>query len=857
MSKLKHLFDQFKPTHYDLKINIDKDNLLFNGEVTISGQKTGRPSQRLTFHQRGLKITDAKITKLTKKDPVTVKISRIVHQKTYDEVRIHSDELIYHGKYTVTLTFKGEISAHMLGVYPSRFEHDGQTKTIIATQFESHYAREAFPCIDEPIAKATFKLSLSTPKEDVVLSNTPIELEQTDKKNKTTTFEQTPLMSTYLLAFICGPIHSISSKTKDGITVTSWASLARSKKELQYSVDEAVRVLEFFTDYFDTPYPLKKCDQVALPDFDAGAMENWGLVTYRETLMLSDPENPSVSSEQYISLVIAHELSHQWFGNLVTMKWWDDLWLNESFASLMEHLALDCLHPDWKQWEQYTATDVISTSNRDIYKDIQPVGVKVTDPNLIDTLFDPGIVYAKGGRLLKMLKEYLGDEVFRKGLKDYFNKHAYSNTSRGDLWQAFSQASGKDIEALLTPWIERPGMPVVTINQSQKQIKLTQKRFILDQEDDPTIWPIPLLADQNLTSDILKKQSATYVAETNKPVIFNQFGSGHFISHYTQEVHKEHIAQAINKQLISTESRINLLNDSILLATSGESSLVDSLKLIEDCSNEPRDNVWAMISRIIGLASQLTEGDEDTEKSIKKFRYSLANDWHKKLGWQDSKSDDMNTKQLRHTALAYILSSEDSEAIAKAQEIYQQNKDIADIDSEIRPTILSAVVRHGGQAEVDNLILAYTSATADVQMDIISGLSSTKNQKQAEKILSKALGKSGYVRPQDYMRWLALFLRNRYTRQAAWDFIVTQWDWIEETLGASKSYDYLPVYCANVVTTKEYQKKFHDLFDSKLTNKTLERNIKVGASTIESRIAWRNRDEANIKKYFKDLSKNK
>ena len=855
MSKLKHLFEQFNPKSYDLSIKLDKKNLKFSGSVKITGKKIGRPSKRITFHQRGLKIKSAKIIKQSKKANEQITVSRIVSQNSYDEVRLHSDGLIYPGEYIVELEFYGDISPHMLGIYPSYYEHEGVQKTIIATQFESHYAREVFPCIDEPIAKATFKLTLSTDKSDVVLSNTPEESCVIDKNIKTTTFETTPIMPTYLLAFISGPLHSMSGKTKNGITVTSWASLARSKKELEYSVEEAVKTLEFFADYFGTDYPLKKCDQVALPDFDAGAMENWGLVTYRETLLLSDPDNPSVSGEQFISLVIAHELSHQWFGNLVTMKWWDDLWLNESFASLMEHLALDFLHPDWKQWEAYTASDVINTSNRDIYKDIQPVGVKVTDPNLIDTLFDPGIVYAKGGRLLKMLKEYLGDDAFRSGLEDYFKKHAYGNTSRNDLWQALSRASGKEIEPLMTPWIEKPGMPIVTIDQVKKQVKLTQKRFILDQKEDPTIWPIPLLASQKLTNNILKKQTTTFMAESDEPIIVNQYGSGHFISKFTQEEHKKYIANSINKQIISAESRINILNDSILLAKSGESSLVDSLRLIEDCSTEPRDSVWALISRIIGLASQLTEGDESTNKSIKKFRYNLAIDWHKELGWQDSKSDDINTKQLRHTALAYILSSEDGDAIAKAQEIYQQNKDIADIDSEIRPTILSAVVKHGGQAEVNNMILAYKSVPADVQVDIALGLSSTKSHELAKEILSKALGESGFVRPQDYMRWLATFLRNRYTRKAAWDYITTQWNWIEKTLGASKSYDYLPVYCANVITTKEYQEKFHDLFDSKLTNKTLERNIKVGYSTIQSNIAWRDRDELKLAKYFKDQSK--
>ncbi len=306
----------------------------------------------------------------------------------------------------------------MHGLYPCFYEHEGKKKKLLATQFESHHAREVFPCVDEPEAKAIFDLTLTTPKRETVLSNTPIKKSSvfrgqesekeksfskltTDNRLMKTTFETTPRMSTYLLAFAVGEIHCSESKTQDGITMRTWATVAQPKSFTKFANDEAVKVLEFFTDYFQTPFPLKKLDQIALPDFESAAMENWGLITYREIALLTDPDNRSQSSEQYVAEVVAHEVSHQWFGNLVTMKWWDDLWLNESFASLMMHLALDALHSDWAQWEEYTASDVIFASSRDIFKDVQPVRIDVKHPDEIMTLFDPAIVYAKGGRLLK------------------------------------------------------------------------------------------------------------------------------------------------------------------------------------------------------------------------------------------------------------------------------------------------------------------------------------------------------------------------------------------------------------------------------------------------------------------------
>ncbi len=857
MSKsAKHLFEQFKPEHYDLALTIDKEKLTFTGKVVITGQKTGRPSKRITLHQRGLTVVSTRITKYSKADQESIEPSRIVLHKAYDEVRLHTERELYAGKYTVEIEFSGKITESMLGIYPSYFTHKGRKETIIATQFESHYAREVFPCIDEPIAKATFDLTLTTKKGDVTLSNTPLKSETSSGESTTTIFETTPKMSTYLLAFVTGPMHSVESKTKSGTTVTSWSSIARPKKELQYSVDEAVRVLDFFTDYFGVPYPLKKCDQVALPDFDAGAMENWGLITYREVALLSDPDNPSVSSEQYISLVVAHELSHQWFGNLVTMKWWDDLWLNESFASIMEHIALDAIHPDWHQWEFYVATDVIATTSRDIYKDIQPVGVKVTDPDLIDTLFDPGIVYAKGGRLLKMLREYIGDAAFRKGLKSYFEKHAYSNTSREDLWKAMADASGKDISSLMTPWIERPGMPVLTVSQDKKRLALSQERFILDAQNDPTIWPIPLLANQQLQKDIITRKDSGNLASSDDPVIINQFGSGHYYTHYLEPKHNDFLAEAIAKREIPAETRINILNDSLMLARGGKSSLVDSLKLITNCANEDRDNVWALISRVVGSASQLTEGDDITEDTIKMFKRSLAHNWYEKLGWNDQADDDPNTKQLRHTAIAFMLGGEDKVAINEALAIFKKSDDLSALNAELRASILSTAIRHGSPNNVDSLTRAYKDASPDLQIDITSALSSTKDPQVAKNVINQALGKNGFVRPQDIMRWVAMFLRNRYTRSVAWDFIVNEWKWLEETLEKSKSFDYLPVYCASVMNSKSWEEKYHELFEPKLSNKTLERNIRVGFSDIAARVAWRERDEKPIKDFFKAQAKN-
>lgn len=848
--KVKRLFEQFQPEHYDLYIKPDTESMTFNGIVTIVGRKTGRPSQRLTFHQKDLRISAAHVTYHGKKGNEEIKIDRINTQNSFDEVRLHSAQMLYPGKYTIRLEFGGKITRPMRGLYPSFYKYKNKDKVILVTQLESHYAREVFPSIDEPEAKATFDLTLATPKGETALSNTPIKEQSTKDSLQETTFETTPKMSTYLLAFASGELHSVETKTKAGVTVRSWASVSQPKTHLEYSAKEAADVLDFFASYFNIPYPLKKLDQLALPDFDSAAMENWGLVTYREMALLVDPKNRSISSEQFVTLVISHELSHQWFGNLVTMKWWDELWLNESFAGLMEHMAPAALHPDWHQWELYAMSDIALITSRDVYKDIQAVSVEVHDPDLIGTLFDPAIVYAKGARLLKMLREFIGEEAFAKGLEIYFNANMYGNATRHDLWQALSHSSGKDIETFMTPWLNQSGMPVLHVTQNGKTLDIEQERFLLDGETDSSLWPIPLLANYKTRPDAFSSKTTRATLASNEYVLINQNASGQYITHYTKPKHREYLGKALETTSIPTEARINILNDIYMLARHGDASLTDALDLIITCSNEPRDSVWGMVSRTVQAAGQLTEGDEKAEKQLKGLKLTLGTKLYEKLGWEDSAKDTPNTKQLRHTMIALMISGEDSGAIKEALRKYHSAKSLSVIDAELRNTILVAAVKHEGKKIVEQLLSAYKSASSEIQLDITTALSATHDPILAKKIIHTAMGKNGFVRAQDVMRWVALFLRNHYVRHVMWDFMVEQWDWIAQALESSKSFDYLPTYAASIISTEQWAKKYRELFEPKKNIKTLERNIKIGMADIEARLAWRTRDEAKIKKWL-------
>lgn len=849
--KVRRLFDQFQPKSYRVQLDIDPERMTFEGSVIIAGKKSGRPSKRLTFHQNRLNITHATITRQDKKGTQPITVERINTHGSFDEVRLHADTLLYPGEYSIEMRFTGVITETMEGIYPCFYKHDGKDKKLIATQFESHYARSAFPCIDEPQAKATFDLTLITPKGGEVIANTPIRSQKTTGNTAVTVFETTPVMSTYLLAFVFGELHCVEGKSRRGVDVRSWATVAQPLSHLEYANKEAINILDFFEDYFKTPFPLPKLDQVALPDFDALAMENWGLITFREVGLLADPINRSISGERLITQVIAHELSHQWFGNLVTMQWWDDLWLNESFATIMESLAPDKLHPEWHEWEDFTSSRVIGAADRDIYKDVQPVGVRVNHPDEILTLFDPAIVYAKGARILKMLFDFVGEETFSNGLETYFKKYMYKNTQRADLWRELSATSGRDIGALMTPWIEQSGTPELKIKQQGGNLALSQQRFLLDGEDTATLWPIPLLANRPLALDVMEER-ATTVALSNKAVpIFNPTGSGHFIANYEDKAVQQTLQTAIKDRTLASTGRIIALSDMLLLAKQGSQHLTDMLQLIAACTHEDRDAVWSMFMRVISSAATLTDGNEPIEEQLRHYRREIVTYWYKQLGWDDKPDDDPNIKQLRTTALALRVTGEDPQAIRIALDRFAAAKNVEALPAEQRAIIAGAAVRFGKPAYIQQLTAEYeTSHNPDVKDCIAAALCSTRDKAVGKAIIDWGMFNERIIKPQDIDHFFAYLMRNRHTRELAWQWLHDRWPYLAKQFGEGKKMEYFIWYASRPISSPDWQRRYKEFFESMLADVSLKRNIAISFAEIEARVAWRTREESLITAYF-------
>ncbi|EHI69752.1 peptidase family M1 [Streptococcus ictaluri 707-05] len=396
MKTVEHFIEKFVPENYNIFLDINRDNKTFTGNVAINGEAL---DNHISFHQKDLTISSI----LLDNENVNFQVDN-----DHEAVRVELPET---GMMTLVIEFSGNITDNMTGIYPSYYTENGQKKEVISTQFESHFAREAFPCIDEPQAKATFDLSLKFDQmtDEIALSNMPEINVDLRKETGLWSFDTTPRMSSYLLAFALGDLHGKTVTSKNGTLVGVYATKAHPKTSLDFSLDIAVRVIDFYEDYFGVKYPIPQSLNIALPDFSSGAMENWGLITYREIYLLVD-ENSTAISRQQVALVVAHEIAHQWFGNLVTMKWWDDLWLNESFANMMEYVAIDAIEPSWNIFEDFQTGGAPLALKRDATDDVQSVHVAVNHPDEINTLFDPAIVYAKGRRLMHMLRRWIGDK---------------------------------------------------------------------------------------------------------------------------------------------------------------------------------------------------------------------------------------------------------------------------------------------------------------------------------------------------------------------------------------------------------------------------------------------------------------
>lgn len=848
METVEQFIEKFIPENYNIFLDINRSEKTFVGNVAIAGEAL---DNHISLHQKNLRI-----------DSVKLDNQELSYRLDDANEALHID-LPETGTMTLILEFAGKITDNMTGIYPSYYTVEGRKKEVISTQFESHFAREAFPSIDEPEAKATFDLSIKFDQEEneIVLSNMPEINQDLRKETGVWTFKTTPRMSSYLLAFAIGDLRGKTAKTQNGTEVGIFSTKAHPLTSLDFSLDIAVRIIEFYESYYGVKYPIPLSYHVALPDFSAGAMENWGLVTYREVYLLVD-ENSTALSRQQVALVVAHELAHQWFGNLVTMKWWDDLWLNESFANMMEYVSLDAIEPNWNIFEDFQTTGVPLALQRDATDGVQSVHVTVNHPDEINTLFDPAIVYAKGSRLMHMLRRWLGDKDFASGLNRYFETFQYGNTVGRDLWKALSDASGKNVANFMDAWLEQPGYPVVTACVENDTLILTQKQFFIgEHEDKGRIWQIPLNSNWEgipdlLTTERLEIPNFSQLATVNKSAFrLNTENTAHYITNYEGILLDDVMA---NLHDLDKTSKLQLIQDRRLLAESGQISYAELIPLLLKLKDETSHMVvTAMVQVTNGLSKFIDEGTV-AEEDFKALIEAIHAYNFERLGFEKISGESDEDEFVRQSVLNAMIYAENTIAVDKAKIIFEEYKeDIESIPASIRLYILINQIR---QFESEDLVKLYLDTYVKTnngvfRRQLAQALSYTRDAKNLQYLLD-GLKDKDIVKPQDLaMSWYHPLLSRNFTQEVTWTWARENWEWIKATLGGDMSFDKLVIYPANIFKTEKRLEEYKAFFEPQLNDLSISRNIMMGIKEISARINLISREKELVEETLSNVLK--
>ncbi|KAJ1423415.1 Peptidase M1, membrane alanine aminopeptidase, N-terminal [Sesbania bispinosa] len=668
--------DQFKgqprlpkfavPKRYDIRLKPDLVACRFAGSVTVNVDIVAATSF-IVLNAAELSVSSDAVSFTNRDSSKVFKPSRVELFEDDDILVLEFTEKLPIGLGVLAIQFEGILNDQMKGFYRSTYEHNGEKKNMAVTQFEPADARRCFPCWDEPACKATFKITLDVPQELVALSNMPITEEKIDGNLKTVSYQESPIMSTYLVAVVVGLFDYVEDHTSDGVKVRVYCQVGKANQG-KFALDVAVRTLELYKDYFATPYPLPKLDMIAIPDFAAGAMENYGLVTYRETALLYDDQHSAAANKQRVATVVAHELAHQWFGNLVTMEWWTDLWLNEGFATWVSYLAADSLFPEWKIWSQFLHESTEGL-RLDGLAESHPIEVEINHAREIDEIFD-AISYRKGASVIRMLQSYLGAECFQRSLASYIKRHAYSNAKTADLWAALEEGSGEPVNKLMTSWTKQKGYPVVSVKVNDQKLEFNQSQFLSSGAQGEGHWIVPitlcfgsydvhknfLLQTKSETRDV-KELLGSLIAEdrsVNSWIKLNVNQAGFYRVKY-DDLLAAKLRHAVEKQLLSASDRFGILDDSFALCMAGQESLTSLINLMgayrEEVEYTVLSNLITISHKIDRIAADAVPGLVDYFKQffINLFQYSAE-----RLGWDAKPGESHLDAMLRGEILTAL-----------------------------------------------------------------------------------------------------------------------------------------------------------------------------------------------------------
>lgn len=830
-----------RPVRYRITWEPDLDDFTFTGSEEIDVE-SAKAAEAITLHSAELEITSASFS------AGKVRMDGAVSYDDENErATISFPEAIPRGKGTLSLSFAGILNDKMRGFYRSRYEHEGATRHMAVTQFESTDARRAFPCFDEPAHKAVFEVSLVVPSDRTAISNT-LETEVTEHRAgyKLVRFAPSPKMSSYLLALIVGHFEHVETETKDGTLVRVFVTPGK-KHQAAFALECAARCIEFYEKYFGIRYPLPAMDLIAIPDFAAGAMENWGAVTYRETAILVDPEHTAAANRERVALVIAHELAHQWFGNLVTMEWWTHLWLNEGFATYMEHVAVDAIFPEWKIWDHFVFTDHARALALDGLASTHAIEIPVRHPREIEEIFD-AISYSKGAAVIRMLANYLGESAFRKGLRAYLSKHRYGNATTLDLWRALEKASGKPVRKMMQDWTGKPGYPLVTVKQSGSKTVLEQERFSgAGARKRPGAWflPMDILAEGKREHVILKGKKTILRTSILKA---NLGETGFARVRYPEEaLDRLETELARGNASLSTADRFGIIRDVFTFAKAGLMPTDEVLELVRAYEGETEYIVWAEIAEHMLSLRNLLSGKPEYDGFLAYGTALFAPAAHR-IGWKKKQDEPHDAALLRSVLIRAAGAFDDADTVSRAKDLFWGTDDEA-VSPDLRAAVYATIAEHGGEREYQELLSRYRTEALEEEKDrLLRALCSFRDPRFLKQTLGSAF--SGEARGQDTLKAVVFSFANPYGRQEAWAYLKRKWPYLEKRFGGGHIFFRFIIPAANLTTKPEAEDV--ERFFKKQRSAGIERTAAQAVEQIRSHAAWYERDRKRIARFLKD-----
>jgi puromycin-sensitive aminopeptidase len=766
------------PSRYDLTLEPDLDEGTFVGVVEVTVD-VAEPVTEIVLNANELQLDEAT---LFAADGRQVEVSKILTDDEAERATVDLAEAAEPGEWTLRISFRGELNPRLTGFYRSTYQdEDGSTQVVGTTHFEATDARRAFPCWDEPDLKAVFAVTLVVKDGLAAVSNGPeVEREALGDGRVRIRFADTMKMSTYLAAWVVGRLEVSEPADARGVPVRVVHTPGKGHLA-PFAIEVSVHSLNWFAEYYGIPYPEAKLDNVAIPDFAQGAMENVGCVTYREQVLLVDPDRSTQEEQLGVAETVAHELAHMWFGDLVTMRWWNGIWLNEAFATFMSMLAVDDYRPDWEIWNDFTRGRSAALEV-DALQSTRPIEYEVRSPDDASGMFDT-LTYVKGGAVLRMLEQWLGPDRFRDGIRRYLRAHAYGNTETHDLWDALEEETGEPVRRIMDAWIFQGGYPAISVSQDGDRVGFSQRRFIPSRDDDTTTWPVPLRVrqvngEETTDSILIEAQGAELPLLAPDAVVVANAGSSSFTRvFYDDELRARIVERAMDA--LSPVERYTLVDDAWAAVVAGNATAGSFLDLVEGFSTETDLRVWQAILAGLGWLDRFLEGEP--RERLRAFVRDLLRPAVERLGWEPAEGESDLTRALRGQLVQSLaVLGADPETIAQVRELELEGEG----DPQLLQAAVEAVAAEGTAEDLERYWQRYRGATTPQDEErYLFATARFPGEAEIDRILEASM--TDEVRTQDGPYLLARSTTNRRHGPKVWRFIADRWEEMGERFASS------------------------------------------------------------------------